>query len=112
MMFKDYKKWHRENYNFCVICGKSEGLQQHHVISVGTGRNRNKNLPEHLTVVMLCQLCHHNVHNINEDHLKILSGVNLHKQVLRQIMKYFNDRIINKNLDEEFRNVDYYENDN
>jgi len=106
-MFKDFLKWHKKNYNFCCGCGKETILHQHHVKAVGSGNNRNKELPEHLTVIMLCSDCHFMAHNTTDYDFSQHIGINIYKQVVNQILRYLHNEVINKNLDEEFRNMDY-----
>jgi len=91
-MFKDYLKWHKKNYNFCAGCGKGTILHQHHIVSVGRGNNRKKNIPEHMSVIMLCAECHYKAHNTTVEDLSNHIGINIYKQVVNQIMRYFHEK--------------------
>jgi len=107
-MFLNYKKWHKENFGFCLITG-STTIEQYHVMAVGMGNNRKKNIPEHLTLISLVKPLHDELHAIGLNKFEEKYNINIYKQVIKQIMNYFHDQIINKTLDEEFRNMEYYE---
>ena len=105
-MFLDYKKWHKENFGFCIITG-SPRIEQHHVISVGMGNNRKNNIPEHLTLVSLVKPLHSELHAMGLVQFELKYSINLYKQVVKQLMIYFHEVNFNTKLDEEFRNMDY-----
>jgi len=105
-MFLNYKKWHRENYGFCIITG-SPHIEQHHVVSVGMGNNRKKNIPEHLTLVGLVKPLHAELHTIGLRRFEAKYGINLHQQIIKQLMIYFHEVNFDTKLDDEFRNMDY-----
>ena len=104
MKFLPYLKWQKENFPGCCLKGYGcyGNVQQHHVIAVGMGNNRKKDLPEHFTVISLCAKHHAELHQSG-----LAAGFNPFEQVVRQLMIYFHEMEINKLLDEEFRNMEY-----
>ena len=83
-MFLDYKSWVKENYN-CVLTG-SKQFDQHHLVSVGMGNNRKKDIPEHLTVINLRHDLHSELHRIGLRKFQEKHGINLWEIVVNQIL--------------------------
>ena len=80
--FLDYVR--QEN---CLMHG-DEKAEPHHLDAVGMGRNRKREMVEHLTVVPLCRICHMELHTIGFETFEDRHGINLWRQNSRLLGRW------------------------
>ena len=70
----------------CLIHGID--AEPHHLDAVGMGRNRKREMIEHLTVVPLCRICHMELHTIGLVDFQDRHGVNLWRENSRLLGRW------------------------
>jgi len=71
----------------CLIC-RSEA-EPHHLKAIGMGRDRKKDLIEHLTAIPLCRKHHTEIHTLGQKTFEEKHKINLWKQNFFILMKHW-----------------------
>lgn len=68
----------------CLICNRS--ADPHHLLKIGMGRNRKREMPEHKTAIPLCIEHHTEVHQIGLKRFNAKYDVDLWREAFRLVM--------------------------
>ena len=69
----------------CLICGAM--AEPHHLDKIMAGRDRKKDLPEHLTAVPLCREHHDEIERIGIEIFNVKHRVDVWRWIARRLVK-------------------------
>ena len=74
----DYLMNIREQYR-CSVCLKEKNIEPHHIIQIGMGRDRKKQLIEHYSAIPVCRPCHQDYHSLGKKTFQFKYNVNIYE---------------------------------
>ena len=66
--------------------------EPHHLITVGMGSNRKREMIEHLSAIPLCRICHMEVHTVGIEIFEDRHGINLWRENARLLARWIWER--------------------